>query len=77
VKCLTEGVTDVGPLLLFLQNALQFRADVHVIHVIQEGLHHLPSQVHHPRHANELAKLENTCKEECIIRPHVLFEGIQ
>lgn len=57
-KCLTEKVTDIGPFLLSFHNALQFGANVHLTHVIQEYLHHSPRQVCHPRHANKLTKLK-------------------
>lgn len=66
---LPKDVTDIGPLLLSLQNKLQFRADVHMIHVIQECQHSPPRQVCHPCHAYKLAKLK--IRIDCIIRPHL------
>ena len=55
---LTEDVTYLGPLSLFLQQQSELGADVDVVHVVQQSPHHAAGQMHDAAETHELTELE-------------------
>lgn len=64
---LTEDVTYLGPLSLFLQQQSEFGADVDVVDVVQQSPDHAAGQMHDAAETHELTELEREDRRSVMI----------